>query len=100
MFIDTGNLDFTPIRSRNLDVFETLNQNNRRPCFSVSINNDQAFEDTETFSLQLSFDVFIDDAVRNIVVIEPSVVYVTIEDTSGKQNDKKLFVSVYNFGII
>ena len=78
-----GNLDFTPIRSSNFDVFETLDQNNRRACFSVFITLDQEMEDTETFSLQLSFDEFVPDSVGSIITIEPSVVYVTIEDTTG-----------------
>ena len=89
-FIDAGNLDFTPIRSSNFDVFETLNQNNRRACFDVTINNDQAFENTETFSLMLSFDELVPDSVRSIVTIDPSVVYVTIEDTTGMQNISKI----------
>ena len=79
----TGNLDFTPIRSRNLDVFETLDRNNRRACFDVTINNDQLSENTETFSLLLSFDEFVPDSVRSIVTIAPNVVFVTIEDTTG-----------------
>ena len=78
-FIDAGNLDFTPITSSNLDVFETLNQNNRRACFIVSITLDQEIEISETFSLQLSLDEFVPDSVRSIVTIEPNVVYVTIE---------------------
>ena len=85
-FIDAGNLDFTS----NFDVFETLNQNNRRACFDVTINNDQAFENTETFSLLLSFDELVPDSARSIVTIEPSVVYVTIEDTTGMQNVSKI----------
>ena len=89
-FIDAGNVDFTPIRSSTLDVFETLEQDNRRACFDVTINNDQVFENSETFSLLLSFDEQVLDSVRNIVTIEPSVVYVTIEDTTGMQNVSKI----------
>ena len=88
--IDAGNLDFTPIRSSNFDVIESLNQNNRKACFEVTIYNDQAFENTETFSLLLSLDVLVLDTVRKIVTIEPSVVYVTIEDTTGMQNVSKI----------
>ena len=81
-----GNVDFTPIRSSNLDVFVTLDRNNRIACFDVTINNDQPSENTESFSLLLSFDEFVPDSVRSIVTIAPSVVYVTIEDTTGMQN--------------
>ena len=77
-------MDFTPIDSTNLDVFETLNQNSRRACFFVSITNDFVFENDETFSLVLNFDDFVPDGVRNVVTIEPNTVYVTIEDTTGK----------------
>ena len=94
-FIDAGNLDFTPIRSSNFDVFETLNQNNRIACFDVTINNDQAFENTETFSLLLGFDDFVPESVRSIVTIEPSVVYVTIEDTIGRQNVSLLHADTF-----
>ena len=79
--LHAGNLDFTPIRSRNL---ETLHQNKRRACFSVSIILDQDIEYSETFSLQLSFNESVPDSVRSIVTIEPNVVYVTIEDTNSK----------------
>ena len=78
-FTDAGNLDFTPITSSKLDVFETLYQNNRRACFIVSITLDQEIEISETFSLQLSLDEFVPDSVRSIVTIEPNVMYVTIE---------------------
>ena len=81
-----GNVDFTPIKSSNLDVFETLDRNNRRACFDVTINNDQPSENTESFSLLLNFDEFVPDSVRSIVTIAPNVVYVTIEDTIGMQN--------------
>ena len=84
LIIYVGNLDFTPIRFVNLDVFETLDQNSRRACFVVSINNDLVFENVETFSLLLSLDPFVPDGVRNVVTIEPNVVYVTILDTMGK----------------
>ena len=89
-FIDAGNLDFTPIRSSNLNVFETLNQNNTRACFDVTITPDQAFENTETFSLLLSFNDLVPDSVRSIVTIDPSMVYVTIEDITGMQNVSKI----------
>ena len=89
-FIDAGNFDFTPIRSSNLDVLETLGQNNRKACFDVTINNDQAFENMETFSLLLNIDEFVPDSVRSIVTVEPSVVYVTIEDTTGMQSVSKI----------
>ena len=83
LIIYVGNLDFTPIRSSNLDVFETLNLHSRRACFVVSINNDLVFENDETFSLVLSLDPFVPDGLRNVVTIEPSVVYVTILDTTA-----------------
>ena len=95
-FIDAGNVDFTPIRSSNFDVFETLNQNYRRACFDVTITPDQAFENTETFSLLLSFDELVPESVRSIVTVEPSVVYVTIEDTTGMQNVSKIrFIIIF-----
>ena len=76
---------------------KTLNQNNRRACFDVTINSDQAFENTETFSLLLSFDELVPESVRSIVTIEPSVVYVTIEDTTGMQNVSKIFIACRYF---
>ena len=60
-------------------LYNTLDQNNRRACFIVSISLDQEIEISETFSLQLSLDEFVPDSVRSIVTIEPNVVYVTIE---------------------
>ena len=84
-------MDFTPIRSSNLDVFDTLDQNNRRACFIVFISLDQEIENSETFSLQLrSLYEFVPDSGRSIVTIEPNVVYVTIEDTTGMQNENIL----------
>ena len=82
-FIYAGNLDFTQITSSNLDVFETLNQNSRRACFFVSITNDLVFENDETFSLVLSLDPFVPDAVKDVMTIEPNVVYVSILDNTG-----------------
>ncbi len=76
-------LDYTAIRSSNLDVFRTLGGSQRRACFDVFITNDQLPEDTETFSLSLSLDDFVDQAVRDQVVIDPSEVYVDILDNDG-----------------
>lgn len=75
-------MDFIPISSSKFDVFETLSEGNRRACFDVTIILDEVSEVSETFSLQLSFDDFVDEGVRNIVIIKPSVVYVTIQDTA------------------
>ncbi len=75
-----GEFDYTAIRSSNLDVFRTLGGPQRRACFDVSITDDLLPEDTETFSLSLSLDVFVDQAVRDQVAIEPSQVYVDILD--------------------
>ena len=71
-------MDFTPIISSNLDVFETFSQNRRRACFLVSLSNDLVFENDETFSLVLSLDPFVPNAVRIVVTIEPNTVYVTL----------------------
>lgn len=75
-------MDFTPLTHSNLDVFERLNNGSRSACFDVTITLDQEFEASETFSLQLGLDAFGNEGVRNIVTIEPSVVYVTIQDTT------------------
>nr|CAI68017.1 LPS-binding protein [Suberites domuncula] len=75
-----GELDYTPIRSSNLDVFGTLSQNQRRACFDVRITSDNVFENDETFSLRLDFDELVPQATRDSVTIEPSVVYVTIQN--------------------
>ena len=78
-----GELDFTAIRSSNFDVFRTLSGSQRRACFDVFITDDGLPEDTETFSLSLSLDDSVDQAVRDQVVIEPSEVFVNILDNDG-----------------
>lgn len=82
-----GRFDFDPINSDNLDVFRTLNQDTRIVCFNVSIAADTICENSETFYLQLSFDRLLETAVSSRVNIEPSMVYVTIEDANGKLID-------------
>lgn len=84
VFLFPGSLDFTSIRSHSLDVFKTLNQTIRRACFDVQLTNDNIYEDSETFSLQLSLDQNVDLAIRNNILIQPSIAYVTIEDTTSK----------------
>ena len=78
-----GELDYTAIRSSNRDVLRTLSGSQRRACFDVSITEDLLVEDTETFSLSLSLDDFVDQAVRDKVVIDPSEVYVDILNENG-----------------
>ncbi len=78
-----GELDYTAIRSSDRDVVRTLSGSQRRACFDVFITEDGLAEDTETFSLSLSLDDSVDQAVRDQVVIEPSEVFVDILNVDG-----------------
>ncbi len=69
--------DFVPLT---LDAFSTLDGTNRRACVNVRINPDNIYEWTESFSISLEFDEFVDQEVRDQITIEPSVVNVDILD--------------------
>lgn len=88
--LPSGELDFTPIRSSNLGVFERLSTDQRRACFEVFITQDIILEETETFSLSLSFDELVSESVQNQVAIDPSQVFVDIVDASGKNRQKHI----------
>ncbi len=69
--------DFVPLT---FDALSTLDSTNRRACVDMRINLDNIYEGTESFSISLEFDEFVEQEVRDQVTIEPSVVNVEILD--------------------
>ncbi len=67
----------------------------RRRCFSVSITDDDLYENVESFTLNLMFDPF--EEMQSRIVIKPNVTTIYIEDEDGKYN---LFTGRYYGGFL
>lgn len=81
-------VDINEIGSDVLGQFSPPSDNNvaRRHCVSIAIMDDQLFEDTETFSLELTLN---DSSVG--VLISPNFTIVHIFDNDGELLHQKIF---------
>ena len=74
-----GGSDYQEINAESLEVILTFDNNNRVQSFNVNISDDQLFEDTEDFLLELRF---IEEPLSNII-LSPNFTVVHIIDNDG-----------------
>ena len=74
--------DFVSIAERNGLVFLQYDSSNRRSCFPLEINDDEVFENTESFTIDLVFSSYF--LVPSRVILSPNVTTFQILDNDRK----------------
>ena len=79
-----GGADYQELNAEAFNVFLTFDDATRRQSFVVTIIDDELFEYTEEFDLELRFDPFLAQPSSG-VILHPSASTIYIRDDGGKK---------------
>ena len=89
-----GGADYEEFSAEAFDVFLAFEDDTRRQSFDVTIIDDELFENTEDFDLELRFDPFV--RPPSGVILRPNVSTICILDDDGNDYSQSIHVPYFD----